>query len=82
MARGKKLDRAYAQADKLFHVIEAEGAKLEPKLPLSEVMDLIDRDRIKQFLTFVRNMPPGSELVFGTADQVRSIAGALVKAGY
>lgn len=37
----------------------------------------VHEDRVTQFLLFERNMPPGTQIVFGTVDQIRSIAKAL-----
>lgn len=37
----------------------------------------VDEDRITQFLIFEQNMPPGTKIVFGTVDQIRSTAKAL-----
>jgi hypothetical protein len=46
------------------------------------IAEAVDRDRIENFLLFVKNMPPGDRLVYGTNRQIESIARALARAGY
>ena len=73
-------------ASSLAPTLDAVEEAARPKQPTytyAEVKELIDRDRVAGFMIFVRAMPPDfNGQVFGTAEQVRSIARELEKLGY